>query len=281
MTDEELTFSGACQTASARSGARRAVGRGRRASARFAPRRRAPFAWLYLVLCAVLLSGCGEIEWFPPYQRLPTTPDLFSFPAKTGTEKLVQVTSDPVTVSGLTADSPIEITGSVGSESKYSVNGATPTDLAGTVKNGDTVTVSHTSANALGTATVSTLSIGNVSAQFVSTTRLLEAPLFTEPVRIGVVAEGDLMQASALITSIDGVAGTHVISIEDSIGSGRAVFSVSADFEPEVFSSATQTIPVLNNMRIFVRGLAPTASAPVTTTLTIDGLETVVDLSAN
>lgn len=235
---------------------------------------------LLLALSLLLLSGCGEIEWFPPYQRLPTTPDQFSFPVKSGVEPNTQVTSDPVTVAGLTGDSsPITVTGTLGSNSKYAIGTGAATNAPGTVKNGDTVTVTHTSATPLGTSTESTLTIGIVSAKFVSTTRLLEKPVFSSPTAVGAVPGGTLMQASALIISRDGLPGTHVISIKDSVNSGRAVYSVSDDFDPGNFTGATQTIPVLNTMRIFVRGLAPTTAAPVVTTLTIDGLETVVVLT--
>ena len=281
MNNPDVTFAGARRavTGTIGSPATIPVSGPSAARARFS-RRDAPAGWVCLILLMLILSGCGEIEWFPTYQRLPTTPNDFSFTAKSGVEKASQITSDVVTVAGLTADSsPVSVTGSVGSNSKYSVNNGTATDVAGTVKNGDTVTVTHTSANALGTPTESTLSIGVVSAKFVSTTRFLEKPVFTSPTQVGGVTEGTLMQASATIISLDGAVGTHVISIKDSINSGRAVYSVSDDFEPGVFTTATQTIPVLNTMMIFVRGLAPTTSAPVTTTLTIDGLDTVVDLT--
>ena len=281
MNNPDVTFAGARRAMAATTGAPMTIPAiaASAARARFS-RRGGALGRACLVLLLLFLSGCGEIEWFPTYQRLPTTPNDFSFTAKSGVEKASQITSEAVTVSGLTADSsPVSVTGSVGSNSKYSVNNGTATDVAGTVKNGDTVTVTHTSANALGTSTESTLSIGVVSAKFVSTTRFLEKPLFTSPIQVGVVTEGTLMQASATIISLDGVVGTHVISIKDSINSGRAVYSVSSDFEPGVFTSATQTIPVLNTLLIFVRGLAPTTSAPVTTTLTIDGLDTVVDLT--
>lgn len=236
--------------------------------------------FLPLILLAILCNGCGEVEWFPDVERLGTTPNTFSFPAKTETEKNVQVTSDPITVAGLTAtSSPISVTGSVGSNSKYSINGATATDVAGTVANGDRVTVTHTSANILGTSTTSTLSIGNVNASFVSTTKLVEQPSFTPPTVVGVVAAGTLMQTHALITSVDGRAGTHAISISDSTNSGQAVYSVSDDLAPETFTSADQTIAILNGRFLFVRGLAPTTAVPVTTTLTINGTAYPVNLT--
>ena len=228
-----------------------------------------------LIIFALAMAGCGSVEWFPEYVRLPTTPDQFSFPAKTGTALSTQITSDPITVSGLVGDSsPISITGPVGSNSKFSINSAVATDAAGAVKNGDRVTVTHTSASTLGTSTQSTLSIGNVKGTFISTTKIVDIPSFTAPIQVGT-----FMQANATIFSFDGIAGTHVISIKDSLGSGNAQFSVSDDFEPTGFTSAPQTIPFLNGRRIFVRNLLSTVSTPATTTLTVDGMDFIVNLA--
>src|SRR5690242_17897881 len=84
------------------------------------------------------LAGCGGVDWFPEYKRQPTTPDQFSFETKNGVSLSTTVTSDAITVSGLTgSSSPVSINGSFGSNSKYSINGGKPTDAAGTVKNGD------------------------------------------------------------------------------------------------------------------------------------------------
>jgi len=229
-----------------------------------------------LIACAVIMAGCGSVEWFPPYVRLSTTPDQFSFAAKTGTAVSTQVTSDPITVSGLTGDSsPISITGSVGSNSKYAINAGTATDAAGTVKNGDQVTVTHTSSSVLGTSTISTLSIGNVNGQFISTTQLVQVPLFTTPIQ-----SGSFMQADATIFSFDGIVGTHAISIKDSLTSGNAAYSI-ADENGNItfFTNIDQIIPVLNGRRIFVRNQLATILTPATTTLTIDGVEFTVNLT--
>lgn len=235
---------------------------------------------LISLLLLLTVAGCGEIDWFPEYVRLPTTPDDFSFPAKTGTAKSVEVTSDAITVSGLTAaTSPISITGSAGSNSKYTINDGTATESAGTVQNGDKVTVTHTSSSVLGTSTTSTLSIGAVSAQFVSTTRFVDTLTFTTPTVVG-----SYLQSYADITSVDGAVGTHVVSIKDSSNSGAALYAVTERgvVNPDssiIFTNVTQTLPLLNGKRIFVRNLATVVAIPAVTTLTIDGVDTVVSLT--
>jgi hypothetical protein len=228
---------------------------------------------LLLVLFVLLSAGCGEVEWFPEYERLPTTPDQFSFPAKTNVPIFATVSSASITVSGLTADSsPISITGPAGN-SKYSINGAAATDVAGGVTNGNTVKVHHTSSNAVGSSTSSTLTIGNVSGTFTSTTTLVAAPVFSPPAVVG-----SFLQVSATISSRDGVAGTHVISIRDSLGSTSAQFAIGdEDGNPGFFGNGTRTIGFLNNQRIFVRNLQANSSA--VTTLTINGVDYPVTLA--
>ena len=218
-----------------------------------------------LLILVFLLAGCGEIDWFPDYVRLPTTPDDFFFTAKTGTGLNQQVTSDSITVAGLTAEtSPISITGSA---SKYSVNGAAATAAAGTVKNGDTVAVVHTSATVVNTSTVSTLTIGNKSATFVSTTRSVDIQgggSFSAPVQ-----EPPFVTAFANFLS---TANAHTVSIKDTNNSASAEYSF-ADANGNVTSYTNQprTIVFFTDQRIYVRNVAGSGN----TTLTIDGVDFV------
>lgn len=239
--------------------------------------RRSPLFKTVLLLLIFTVTGCGKVEWLPEYERLPTTPDSFSFAAVPGTEPGAQVTSAPITVSGLTGStSPVSVAGSMGGDSKYSVNGGTPTNSDGTVQNGDKVTVTHTAASTLGTTTTSTLSIGSESAQFISTTRYIEKPSFA----LTVLQPAPYRQAMAVITSVDGVLGTHVVSVKDSLNSGKALYGISETDEfPSNFFNDTRTFPYLNGRRIFVRNLSTVVGAGAVTTLTIDGLDIVVDLS--
>lgn len=221
-----------------------------------------------LCLIAVLftLSGCGA-DFFPAYKRLATTPDPFSFTSQSAVALNAPITSNAITVSGLTgATSPISVAGPVGANSQFSVNGGAATSTAATVKNGDQVTVTQTSAGTLGTSTVATLTIGNVNGTFTVTTQFVTISSFSAPTQVG-----SLAQAFATISSLDGVAGTHAISIKDSLNSSNALYSVGdVNGNPTVFTNVTQTVPVLNGLRIFVRNLPST-----TTTLTIDGVNQI------
>lgn len=227
-----------------------------------------------LLLAAIMLTitGCGDVSWFPEYKRLPTTPDIFTFPNKTGVPIFATVSSAAITVAGLTAtSSPISITGPTGSNSKYSINGATSTDAAGTVANGNTVKVLHTSANNAGAAITSTLTIGNVTGTFTSITRTVATPSFSAP-----TLSGSFVQATATLSTLDTASG-HTISIRDSLSSTNAQFSLlDANGDALGFSNATRTFGILNNQRIVVRNLLSTSTV---TTLTIDGFDFVVDLT--
>lgn len=190
------------------------------------------------LLLLLAVAGCGEVDWFPQYVRQPTSPDPFSFAAVTGTDKGADVTSAEITVAGLTAaSSPISISGTT--DSKYTINGSTPTSSAGTVKNGDKVTVTHKAAATLGTSTKSTLTIGDQSADFISTTRFVDTPSFS----LTVLQPAPFRQAMATITSVDGAIGTHVISIKDSVNSGLAQYGISDnDVIPTNFATDRKSV---------------------------------------
>ena len=95
-----------------------------------------------------------------------TTTFTFSFPPQTSVAPTTLITSDTITIAGLTAPAAI----SISPGSTYSINGGAFTDVAGTIDNGQTVAVQHTSAATEATATVTTLSIGAVTGTFTSTT---------------------------------------------------------------------------------------------------------------
>jgi hypothetical protein len=81
------------------------------------------------------------------------------------------VTSNSITMSGINAPAAISITGG-----EYLVNGGTWTVVAGTVENGDTVTVRLTSAATPEVTTTATLTIGGVSGVFSVTTGAVHTP---------------------------------------------------------------------------------------------------------
>jgi len=216
-------------------------------------------AGLVLALVCAVLAGCG-VDWFPPYERQPTTPDAFSFPQKTGIAFNTAVTSDPITVSGLSADSTgISIGGASGST--YSVNGGTATSSAGTVKNGDTVTVTHTSATAPASAISSTLSIGTgnqaQSANFVSVTRNVESFALTG----GTPGSSTNPLAHSLLVAN----GSYLVSVTTQNGTGGISFD---GINGTYFSNSTPQLFSLSNLMIvYLKG-----SAGSTITVTIDGV---------
>ncbi|WP_224983177.1 hypothetical protein [Geomonas agri] len=223
------------------------------------------------LLLLFAFAGCG-VEWFPPYVRSATSPDPFTIGAINGTEKNVDVTSAPITVSGLTAaTSPISVSGATGST--YSINGGTATSSAGTVKNGDTVTVTHKSSTVLGTSTTSTLTIGDQSADFVSTTKFVQLGAFSPPTVNGAytMTYTDVSDAVAVPVSV---------SIKDTANPSGAQYQVTdiavINPDPNLFTIQPQSY-TLTGKRIWVRNLASNALA--VTTLTIQGGDTVVNLT--
>ncbi|MDI6743520.1 MAG: hypothetical protein QMD11_12365, partial [Smithella sp.] len=99
-----------------------------------------------------------------------TTPDQFIFTDRTGVALSTVITSNTITVSGINTETPISITGGT-----YSINGGAYTSDAGTVSNGDTVTIQLTSSGNYSTQTEATLTIGGVSDTFSVTTQAAPA----------------------------------------------------------------------------------------------------------
>lgn len=114
---------------------------------------------------AGLLSAASNGVAATPSGVADTTPNQFTFADVTGVALSTPQTSDPVTLSGITAATTITVSGG-----QYSVNGGTPTASAGTVVNGDQVRAHHTSSASFSTAVSTTVTIGGVADTFTSTT---------------------------------------------------------------------------------------------------------------
>jgi len=95
-----------------------------------------------------------------------TTPNQFTFTDQTGVALNTVTTSNTITVAGINTDTTISITGGT-----YSINGVEYTSDAGTVSNGDTVTIQLTSSGSYSTTTDATLTIDGVSDTFSVTTK--------------------------------------------------------------------------------------------------------------
>ncbi len=139
-----------------------------------------------------------------------TTPDQFTFIAQTGVTLSTVITSNTITVSGITAAAPISITGGA-----YSINGGEYTSAGGTVVNGDTVTLQQTSSESYATTTTATLTIGGVSGAFSVTTQASSGDTTPDPFTFTAQTGVEL---SMLITSnaitVSGINMAAPISIE-------------------------------------------------------------------
>ncbi len=95
-----------------------------------------------------------------------TPPDQFSFIDQTNVPLNTIVTSNEITVTGITSVADISITGGM-----YAINDGMYTEQTGVVHNGDTVTVQQTSSDNYSTTTNVTLTIGGVFDTFSITTK--------------------------------------------------------------------------------------------------------------
>jgi hypothetical protein len=101
-----------------------------------------------------------------------TVPDAFDFTDQTGVALSTPITSGPVTITGIDAPTLISVSGGM-----YSIGcGAAFTAAVGTIRDGQTVCVRHTSAASVSTATATTLTIGGVAGTFTSTTTNIQPP---------------------------------------------------------------------------------------------------------
>lgn len=105
-----------------------------------------------------------------------TIPNAFVFTAQSGAALSAATTSDTITVAGINSAAAITIAGG-----SYAINGGAYTTGAGTVNNGDTVTVQQTSSGSYSTLTSATLTVGGVSAAFNVTTQAAPAPVYYDP----------------------------------------------------------------------------------------------------
>ena len=186
-----------------------------------------------------------------------TTPDAFSFSAQTDVAPSSEVTSNPITVSGINTAATIVV--SAGSQ--YAIDGGAYTSEAGTIENGQTVVVRHDSANTLGTDTTTTLTVGGVASDFVSTT----VPPDTTPDAFSFSAQTDVALSSEVTSNPITVSGINTAAtIVVSAGSQYAI-------DGGAYTSEAGTIE--NGQTVVVRHTsADISSADTTTTLTVGGV---------
>lgn len=148
-----------------------------------------------------------------------TTPDQFTFTDQTNVALSTTITSNTITVSGINTAASISITGGT-----YSINGGAYTSTTGTVTNGQTVSVRHTSSASYSTATNTTLTIGGVSDTFTSTTLSFTSDSipdqFTFIDQTNVAINTTIVSNTITVSGINTAASISVTGGQYRIGSG-------------------------------------------------------------
>jgi hypothetical protein len=181
-----------------------------------------------------------------------TTPNGYTFTSQADAARSAAVTSNEVTISGITAGASITIAGG-----EYSIDGGAFTAAAGTVTNNQRVRVRVTTSAQFSTGSTATLTVGGVSGAFTATTLAADTtPAAFEFAKIANAARGSwASSASATITGINTDVAVTIANGEYSIAGGA-------------FTTAPGTIG--DGQTIVVRALAGTGYSRATrATLTV------------
>ncbi|MDP4535472.1 hypothetical protein Q3O60_04615 [Alkalimonas collagenimarina] len=195
-----------------------------------------------LVLSAWLITGCGggsDSGTPPPPPVVNTQPNPFSFTAQSAVDPEAIVTSNSITVSGINAAASISI-----QNGEYSVNNGDFTTAAATVNNAAQIRVRHQAASQYTTSQTTTLTIGGISANFVSTTRNQPASGNETPPQAAIVFPWTQSKTSAGTITVRGTASSR-----DGI-SALIVNGVAADVQSQSVAAqrvSTQSISSQDN----------------------------------
>ena len=196
----------------------------------------------------------GVSDTFTATTLTDTIPNTFSFTDVSNIALSTLIESNEITVSGLAVASPISIT-----DGEYSINGGTYTATAGTISNGQTVKVRHTSSGSNATPTTTTLTIGGISDTFTATTLADTIPTAFSFTDVSNIPLATLIESNEI--TVSGLAVTSPISVtggEYKIGTAE-------------WTSANGTVS--NNDTVKVRHTSSVSSdTNITTTLTIGGI---------
>ncbi|CCN45972.1 putative Large exoprotein involved in heme utilization or adhesion [Vibrio nigripulchritudo MADA3029] len=243
----------------------------------------------YSTLTTTTLDIGGVTDTFVSTTKtLDTVPNAFSLqPTVTGLppELSVVVTSNTITVSGINTATPISIT-----DGEYSINGGAFTNTAGTVNNGDTVQVRHTTANAYSTLTTTTLDIGGVTDTFVSTTKTLDTTpnaYSLQPTVVGLPPEPSVVAVSNTITvsGINSAAPISIVNGEYRVNSGAftsTAGTVNNGDTVQVRHTTASTYGTLTTSTLDIGGVTDTFLSTTRSADTIaDNLPAFIDYSGS
>lgn len=201
------------------------------------------------------------------------SPDAFSFTDQTGVALNTLIESNSITVNGINDSVSISVTGTAGRESAYQIDGGSWVNTGGTVTNGQTVKVRHRS-NTGYTATVdTTLTIGDRSDIFTTTTAALDTTPddYSFTTQTGVTRSTPVTSDPVTIAGINGPTNIALVSPAD----GTHQFEIRASDDITIvraFGTANTTIS--NGQIVRVRhNSSASYSTSVVTTLNIGGVQ--------
>lgn len=187
-----------------------------------------------------------------------TTPDPFSFTAQADVALSTVITSNSIIIAGINSPAPISVSGG-----SYSVDGGAFTAVAGTVTNGQSVAVQHTSSATNSTITTTTLTIGGVSGSFTSTT-VAAAGADTTPDPFSFTAQTGVALSTVITSNTITVSG---INSPAPISVTGGAYSINGG----AFTTTAGT--VTNGQPVAVQHTSSASnSTGTTTTLTIGGV---------
>ena len=183
-----------------------------------------------------------------------TSPDAFSFPAKVNVDVSTVTESTAIQVIGIDAAAAISIT-----NGEYSIDGGTTfTSNAGTVENLASVIVRHTTPDLFATETNTTLTIGDLSGTFKSTTDFF---FISENFDVSL---DTLTQSNSIALAAVPFGGTFNDIIAISVTNGEY------SLDGATFTSNEGTFNRFSNTAVIVRHASSTIHATQTiTTLTL------------
>ena len=146
-----------------------------------------------------------------------STPAPFSYSPQTNVAQTTLIDSVPAAISGINVASPVTIVGGL-----YSINGGAFTAAAGSITNGQTLTVRVLSSAAFGATTAATVNVGGVAATFsVTTARVNSTPnAFSFTPQIDVAPRAVVTSNTVAITGINTAAPVSIVGGTYSINGG-------------------------------------------------------------
>ncbi len=220
-----------------------------------------PIAQTLAVLSLISLAGCGGggggSGGSSSSAAPDTTPNAFIFTSAEKAEVSTIVTSPAVTIAGINTATQISITGG-----EYSINGGAFTSSAGTISNGQTLTVRTTASDKTNTPKEITVTVGGVSAKFVVTTLADTTPAaFSFTAKTDIAVNTEHTSETITIKGIDIAVPVSITGGLYSINGGEftsAAGTVSADQTITVKTTAANITDTTQNAVLTVGNVSGT-----------------------